>query len=101
MVSFERTSRTRRSQILADGSATAVPGARRKLDNSVCLVASVVCRTRGGMQGTCTEMRRRRGGTRQSVNAALRGFERRGWIEVHDRTITVRQRDALSGFAGI
>jgi CRP/FNR family cyclic AMP-dependent transcriptional regulator len=25
------------------------------------------------------------GGTRQSVNAALRGFETRGWIEVHDR----------------
>ena len=25
------------------------------------------------------------GGSRQSVNAALRGFERRGWIEVHDR----------------
>jgi DNA-binding FadR family transcriptional regulator len=31
------------------------------------------------------------GGTRQSVNAALRGFERRGWIEVHDRTVTVKQ----------
>lgn len=40
------------------------------------------------------------GGTRQSVNAALRGFERRGWIEVHERTVTVKQAAALSGFAG-
>jgi len=39
-------------------------------------------------------------GTRQSVNAALRGFERRGWIEVHDRAVTVRQAAALSRFAG-
>ena len=30
-------------------------------------------------------------GTRQSVNAALRGFERRGWIEVQDRAVTVKQ----------
>ena len=41
------------------------------------------------------------GGTRQSVNTALRGFERRGWIEVHDRVITVRQAVALSQFAGL
>jgi CRP/FNR family transcriptional regulator, cyclic AMP receptor protein len=40
------------------------------------------------------------GGTRQSVNAALRGFEKRGWIEVHDRAITVKQAAALSRFAG-
>ncbi len=40
------------------------------------------------------------GGTRQSVNAALRGFERRGWIEVHDRVITVKQAAALARFAG-
>ncbi len=38
-------------------------------------------------------------GTRQSVNAALRGFERRGWIEVHDRAVTVRQADDLGRFA--
>jgi len=41
------------------------------------------------------------GSTRQSVNAALRGFERRGWIEVHDRAVTVKQPDALSRFAGL
>jgi CRP/FNR family transcriptional regulator, cyclic AMP receptor protein len=40
------------------------------------------------------------GGTRQSVNAALRGFERRGWIEVRERAVTVRQTGALSRFAG-
>src|SRR6202044_2974361 len=40
------------------------------------------------------------GGTRQSVNAALRGFERRGWIEVHDRVIMIRQVTALARFAG-
>jgi CRP/FNR family transcriptional regulator, cyclic AMP receptor protein len=39
-------------------------------------------------------------GTRQSINAALRGFERRGWIEVHDRIVTVKQAAALSQFAG-
>jgi CRP-like cAMP-binding protein len=39
------------------------------------------------------------GGSRQSVNAALRGFERRGWIEVHDRAVTVRQAAALGRFA--
>ena len=39
------------------------------------------------------------GGSRQSVNAALRGFERRGWIELRDRSVTVRQPDALALFA--
>jgi CRP/FNR family transcriptional regulator, cyclic AMP receptor protein len=39
-------------------------------------------------------------GTRQSVNAALRGFERRGWIAVQDRAVTVRQAEALGRFAG-
>jgi len=40
------------------------------------------------------------GGARQSVNAALRGFEKRGWIEMHDRTVTVKQAAALARFAG-
>ena len=40
------------------------------------------------------------GGTRQSVNAALRGFERRGWIEVRDRALVVKQAEALRRFAG-
>jgi CRP/FNR family transcriptional regulator, cyclic AMP receptor protein len=40
------------------------------------------------------------GSTRQSVNAALRGFERRGWIEMHDRAVMVKQPAALGRFAG-
>lgn len=40
------------------------------------------------------------GGTRQSVNAALRGFERRGWIAMHDRVVTVTQPANLNRFAG-
>ena len=40
------------------------------------------------------------GATRQSVNAARRGFERRGWIEAHDRAVTVKQAAALGRFAG-
>jgi len=39
------------------------------------------------------------GGSRQSVNAALRGFERRGWIEVRDRAVALRQAEALARFA--
>jgi CRP/FNR family transcriptional regulator, cyclic AMP receptor protein len=40
------------------------------------------------------------GGSRQSVNAALRGFERRGWIEVRGRAVIVKQPAALGRFAG-
>lgn len=40
------------------------------------------------------------GGSRQSVNAALRGFERRGWIQVRGRAVTVTQAAALGRFAG-
>jgi CRP/FNR family transcriptional regulator, cyclic AMP receptor protein len=40
------------------------------------------------------------GGTRQSVNAALRGFQKRGWIGVQDRTVTVTQPETLARFAG-
>jgi CRP/FNR family transcriptional regulator, cyclic AMP receptor protein len=46
------------------------------------------------------EMAHQAGSTRQSVNAALRGFERRGWIEMHDRAISVKQPAALGRFAG-
>ena len=40
------------------------------------------------------------GSTRQSVNAALRGFERRGWIEMLDRAVIVKQPAALGRFVG-
>jgi len=46
------------------------------------------------------ELAHQAAGTRQSVNAALRGFERRGWIEIRDRAVTVKQAAALSRFAG-
>ena len=46
------------------------------------------------------ELAHQAGSTRQSVNAALRGFERRNWIELHDRTVTVKQPAALGRFAG-
>jgi CRP-like cAMP-binding protein len=39
-------------------------------------------------------------GTRQSVNAAMRGFEKRGWITVDGRDVTVRQPEMLAQFAG-
>jgi CRP/FNR family cyclic AMP-dependent transcriptional regulator len=46
------------------------------------------------------ELAHQAGGTRQSINATLRGFERRGWIEVHDRAVTIRQVPAMRRFAG-
>jgi len=51
-------------------------------------------------QLTQEEYARLLGSTRQSVNIALRGFERRGWIEMHDRSVTVKQAAALARFAG-
>jgi CRP/FNR family cyclic AMP-dependent transcriptional regulator len=38
------------------------------------------------------------GGVRQSVNAALRGFERRGWLQVQGRTVVLADREALTAF---
>lgn len=52
------------------------------------------------LQVSQEELAHQVGSTRQSVNAALRGFERRGWIDVHDRTVTVKQSAALARFAG-
>jgi CRP/FNR family transcriptional regulator, cyclic AMP receptor protein len=46
------------------------------------------------------ELAHQAGGTRQSINATLRGFERRGWIEVNDRVVTIKQAPALRRFAG-
>lgn len=51
-------------------------------------------------QLTQEEYARLLGSTRQSVNIALRGFERRGWVEMHDRSVTVKQPVALARFAG-
>jgi CRP/FNR family transcriptional regulator, cyclic AMP receptor protein len=46
------------------------------------------------------ELAHQAGGSRQSVNAALRGFERRGWIQMRGRAVTVTQATALGRFAG-
>ena len=46
------------------------------------------------------ELAHQAGGSRQSVNAALREFERRGWIEVHGRAVAIAQAPALGRFAG-
>ena len=46
------------------------------------------------------ELARQIGGTRQSVNAALRGFQRRGWIEIRGQAISIRDPAALSRFTG-
>ncbi|HTA10593.1 MAG TPA: Crp/Fnr family transcriptional regulator [Streptosporangiaceae bacterium] len=40
------------------------------------------------------------GATRQSVNAAMRAFQRRGWLEIHDGAVIVTQASALDRFAG-
>jgi CRP/FNR family transcriptional regulator, cyclic AMP receptor protein len=53
-----------------------------------------------GPQLTQEEYARLLGSTRQSVNIALRGFERRGWIEMHDRSVAVKEPAALARFAG-
>jgi CRP/FNR family cyclic AMP-dependent transcriptional regulator len=46
------------------------------------------------------ELAHQAAGTRQSVNAVLRGFERRGWIEAHGRAVAIKQAAALGRFAG-
>ena len=69
-------------------------------------VAKVLLSQPRGADGTIRltlsqeELAHQVGSTRQSVNAALRGFERRGWIGVRGRTVTVTEAAALSRFAG-
>jgi CRP/FNR family transcriptional regulator, cyclic AMP receptor protein len=46
------------------------------------------------------ELAHQAGGSRPSVNATLRGFERRGWIQMRGRAVIVTQAAALSRFAG-
>jgi len=47
---------------------------------------------------TQTEMAARVGASRQSVNAALQEFQRRGWIRLAAREITVLEPNALAHF---
>jgi CRP/FNR family transcriptional regulator, cyclic AMP receptor protein len=53
-----------------------------------------------GQKMTQEQLAHQVGGARQSVNAALRGFERRGWIEMHNQAVTVKQAPELRRFAG-
>lgn len=46
------------------------------------------------------ELSHRVAGTRQSVNQALRGFERRGWIEIRGRQVVLVDPVALGRFSG-
>lgn len=46
------------------------------------------------------QLARQIGGSRPSVNVALRDFQRRGWIEMHDRSIAVKEVTALESFVG-
>jgi CRP-like cAMP-binding protein len=41
------------------------------------------------------------GGVRQTVNAALRGLERRGWIRMDGRMLTVHDRESLEEYAAV
>jgi len=49
---------------------------------------------------TQTEMAARVGASRQSVNAALQEFQRRGWVRVAAREISMRDPAALARFVG-
>ena len=49
---------------------------------------------------TQEQLARHAAATRQSVNAALRGFEKRGWITVDGRAVTVRKPEMLARFVG-
>jgi CRP-like cAMP-binding protein len=55
----------------------------------------------GGVVLTQLEMADRVGASRQSLNAALQDFQRRGWITVARRAVDVRDRAALRRFAGV
>ena len=50
---------------------------------------------------TQSQVASRVGGTRQSVNAALRGFERRGWVAVDGKSLAITGPEPLARFAGV
>jgi CRP-like cAMP-binding protein len=51
--------------------------------------------------GSQSELAEAVGGVRQSVNVALRGLERRGWITVNGRAVMVLDRAALEQYAAV
>jgi CRP-like cAMP-binding protein len=62
------------------------------------------CRVAGGdvvdLPWTQTDMASSIGASRQSVNATLRDFQRRGWITTEGSALRVRDAGALASFAG-
>jgi CRP/FNR family cyclic AMP-dependent transcriptional regulator len=46
------------------------------------------------------QLSHRVGGSRQSVNQAMQGFERRGWIQIDGRRLVLHDAAALARFAG-
>jgi CRP-like cAMP-binding protein len=54
---------------------------------------------RADLGGSQTELAESVGGVRQSVNVALRGLERRGWVRLDGRTVQVLDRSALDEYA--
>ena len=49
---------------------------------------------------TQTEMAARVGASRQSVNAALQEFQRRGWLRIAAREISINDAAALARYVG-
>jgi DNA-binding IclR family transcriptional regulator len=49
---------------------------------------------------TQTELAERVGASRQSLNAALQGFQRRGWLTVGAQEYRIRDAAALRRFVG-
>jgi CRP/FNR family cyclic AMP-dependent transcriptional regulator len=69
-------------------------------------VAKLLLTAAGGRNGVVDlgmsqeQLAHRVGGTRQSVNAALRGFERRGWLLTEGRQLTLKDAAGLARYAG-
>jgi DNA-binding GntR family transcriptional regulator len=49
---------------------------------------------------TQSELAERVGASRQTLNAALQGFQRRGWITVRGQELAICDADALRQFVG-
>lgn len=104
----------RHPQVTASLLAAVASGFRRLTDATADLVfldlprrvAKVLLEHPRGDKGSVElglsqeQLAHRVAGTRQSVNQALRGFERRGWISLAGRSVVIRDVEALGRFAG-
>jgi CRP/FNR family transcriptional regulator, cyclic AMP receptor protein len=80
------------------------------LNGRVAKLLLALAQDRGGSQGdeitldlhvTQTDLAAMVGGSRQSVNQILRSFERRGYVEIQGRHMTLREVDLLRRRAGM